>query len=326
MIDSYPSSNTSSFLTLNPADGLNADLPGPSSTYIPREASPLLPDLRRASEDSDDSDDEVLTQLPIYLSPSLHPNLHLLQYPLNHRSLSVPTWAMDRGKHISARVKEGVGRVEVEIPVDAGADVWREDRARDLGFVLDVDAVNGTRKGEEVEGGYGFGGRGAVTGTEKEKEKKKKRRKEEKWGDKVRLRSEVVPNATGYYSGIIHDGESLLLSVRRIESDEVVGALHLHPISKLLQMRTSLSYLDDHDVRLRERAPLNRERNGDDEEGEKEERRPKANGTAGRRPARPVKVSSTLTSIERRAAAALGGRKQEADDLPAVVVTRRRGE
>jgi len=108
-------------------------------------------------------------------------------------------------------VKEGVGRVEVEIPVDAGTDVWRDDRARDLGFVTDVGGVNGD---EAVEGGYGFGGRGLENGNgpEKEKEKDKEKRKgrrarkEEKWGDKMRFRSEVVPNATGYYSGIVHDG------------------------------------------------------------------------------------------------------------------------
>ena len=93
--------------------------------------------------------------------------------------------------------------MEVEIPVDAGTDVWRDDRARELGFVLDVGAGNG----EAVEGGYGFGGRG--TEREKEKEKTRKKGKEEQWGDKLRLRSEAVPSATGYYSGIVHDGEEV---------------------------------------------------------------------------------------------------------------------
>jgi DNA-directed RNA polymerase-3 subunit RPC5 len=97
-------------------------------------------------------------------------------------------------------VKERVGRVEVELPVDGTAEVWRDDKAREMGFVTDVNA-NG--HGDDIVGGYGFGGK------EKEKDKRKKSaKKEEKWGDKARLRSEVVPNATGYYSGVVHDGES----------------------------------------------------------------------------------------------------------------------
>jgi hypothetical protein len=35
-----------------------------------------------------------------------------------------------------------VGRVEVEVPVDAGQSVWREERARDLGYVQDVNELN----------------------------------------------------------------------------------------------------------------------------------------------------------------------------------------
>ena len=167
-IDSYPSPQTSSGLVLPLTEPLDADLPGPSSLFIPRLRSLPLPDFPPDSDSDADTEDEIVARLPIYLSPALHPNLHLFQYP-----------------------------------VDAGTDVWRDDRARELGFVLDVGAGNG----EAVEGGYGFGGRG--TEREKEKEKTRKKGKEEKWGDKLRLRSEAVPSATGYYSGIVHDGEEV---------------------------------------------------------------------------------------------------------------------
>lgn len=185
------------------------DAPGPSSTYIPRQPSPPLPDLssRPFPPNDDDEeleeDDEVIAKLPIYLSPSLFPHLHLFQFPLSHKSLSPSTWARDRGKNISTRVKEKVGRVEVEIPVDGGESVWRDERARDLGFVMDVNAVNG--HAEDPVGGY------AAKSKEKKKEPKKK--KQEKWGDKTRYRSELVPNATGYYSGVVHDGESRFLDM-----------------------------------------------------------------------------------------------------------------
>ena len=174
--------------------------------------------------------------------------------------------------------------MEVEIPGDAGPDVWRDDRARDLGFVTDVNATNGM---EDVEGGYGFGGRGTEKEKEKEKKKKEKKRKEEKWGDKVRLRSEVVPGATGYYSGVIRDGEpeSLLKFGIRLMND--IGALHLHPISQLHQLRTSLSYLDDYDTQIRERAISRKEREEQGENGG--EKKPKVSGAA-QAPNRTTKV------------------------------------
>lgn len=197
------------------------DVPGPSSTYFPPAepdplaapsstagpsgagpsssahpstsaagaagappASPTLPSLA----DADDPDDEVVSALPVYISPALGAHLALFQYPLQHRSLRVPQWAADRGKRITSRVKETVGRVEVEIPVDADTRVWREDRARELGFVPEAVSSNGHR---EEEGG------------------KKKKEKDARWGDKMRLRSEVVPTKEGtYFSGIVHDGES----------------------------------------------------------------------------------------------------------------------
>jgi len=216
---------------------------GPSSTYIPRHPSPPLPSFKREKypghdHDSDDSDDEVLTTLPIYITPSLSPNLNLFQYPLHHRSLLPPTWAKDRGKFITARIKEKYeGRVEIEIPVDEGGDVWRGEKARDMGFVMDVN------DGEDIEGGT-WGRR------DKEKEGKggkKKNRIEkapERWGEKMRLRSEVVPNAPNYYSGVIHDGE-LDHILYYYQANICVGALHLHPVNKIMQFRTSLQYVDE---------------------------------------------------------------------------------
>lgn len=48
-------------------------------------------------------------------------------------------------------------------------------------------------------GGYGFGGK------EKDKKGREKvlKKKEEKWGDKMRLRSELVFNVIGYYFGVV---------------------------------------------------------------------------------------------------------------------------
>lgn len=268
-ITSYPEARESDGPHLSASDAHPTvhDLPGPSTTYIPRQPSPPLPDLKTrsfpvvdASDDEDDEDDEPIATLPIYLSPGLgEQGLDLHQYPLQHRDISVPTWARDRGKTISARVKEKAGRVEVEIPVDAGAAYWREDRASELGFVVDVNGDDGP------VGGYGFGGK------EKDKKGREKvpKKKEEKWGDKMRLRSELVPNATGYYSGVVRDGKCMRL-YGLICTDAVTGALHLHPISRVLQFRTSLGYLDDVDQKSRSRRLANGAVNGAGDSDEEE--------------------------------------------------------
>lgn len=191
---------------------LPSDPPGPSTAFIPREPSPPLPNLRserfppEPEDDGDSSDDEVIATLPIYLSPAIHPDLHLYQFPLQTRSLVAPTYARDRGKGITARIKERAARIEVEIPVDAGSDVWRDDRARELGMTHDMGNGNG------VVGGYGFGGRGGedddMNGGASSKKKKGKAKDEKRWGDKIRLRSEAVPSTTGYYAGVVQDGMS----------------------------------------------------------------------------------------------------------------------
>ena len=222
----------------------NLDVPGPSTTYIPRQTSPPLPDLRytafppneQSDHSDDDEEDEVIAQLPIYLSPNLYPNLNLYQYPLLLGSLATPTWAKERGKSISARVKEQTGRVEVEIPVDEQPRFWRDERATELGFIPNIHA-----NGDDIEGGYGYMNKADG----KKKPGRKKSVKMEKWGDKRRLRGEIIPNAPEYYSGIVHDGGSSECSGTEFCADLLEGALHLHPISRLVQFRPTLTYLDD---------------------------------------------------------------------------------
>jgi DNA-directed RNA polymerase-3 subunit RPC5 len=74
------------------------------------------------------------------------------------------------------------------------------------------------------------------------------------------------------------------------------GALHLHPVSKVMQFRTSLAYIDEIDVKNRERA--GRKRGGDDDD--EEESKPRAAAPAV--PIRPGarKVSLKPTMIESR--------------------------
>lgn len=83
----------------------------------------LRPPHTHTHDGFDDDDDEILATLPVYLHHTVAPSLQLFQYPLQHRSLRVPAWAAERGKRITARVKEASGRVDVEVPIDADPKV-----------------------------------------------------------------------------------------------------------------------------------------------------------------------------------------------------------
>lgn len=207
-VDPYPEPKNDIGDELMPEQAQPHDAAGPSTTYIPpqeepaRPPSPDLPILHTRpfppEEDGDESDDEVLATLPIYMSPALFPTLNLFQYPLRTDTLAPPEYAQARNKLITTRVKENVGRVEVELPVDEDLNYWRRERAEELGFVRDMNEDD-----SGVVGGYGFGGRG-----DKEKDKGKGKKKDKShWGEKMRLRSEPIPNETGYYTGVVQDGK-----------------------------------------------------------------------------------------------------------------------
>jgi DNA-directed RNA polymerase-3 subunit RPC5 len=182
----------------------DSDNPGPSSLFIPRSPSPALPDLRSkpfppdaaeaAAYDSDD-EDEVLAVLPVYISTQLSNQLHIYQYPLHTQSrpLQAPLYALDRAKNITVRVKEQVDRIEVEVPVDRGEDVWRTDEATQMGFVPAEDDP------EQVVGGVGYDGSAAQA---------KKKKKREAWGENMRLSSQVMPRHTPYFAGVVVEGMS----------------------------------------------------------------------------------------------------------------------
>jgi DNA-directed RNA polymerase-3 subunit RPC5 len=158
--------------------------PGPSNGHTdpaPTETSPPATppvELEIPSDlfDDLDPDDEIAYTLPVYMTQTLSPALSLFQYPLHHRVPQVSEWAAARGQSVTARMKEHVDRFELEIPIDMRPEVWDEERAEGLGFAPEDSGKKG--KGRE-----------------------------EGWGSKMRLRSEPVPEVTGYWAGIVHDGE-----------------------------------------------------------------------------------------------------------------------
>ncbi|KAI0068406.1 hypothetical protein BV25DRAFT_1818816 [Artomyces pyxidatus] len=152
-----------------------------------------------------DDSDPIVSVLPIHLSNSLAPNVHIHQFPLLNRPLQVPPSAALSGKRIRARLKPNTRRLEIHIPADTRAEVWNAEKSKELGAGRLEDDKE---KNQDV-------------GKVKLKEGEEPRLSE------IRLRSEDIPHTGAYMLGIVRDGH-----------------LHLHPISETHQMRPTLTYLD----------------------------------------------------------------------------------
>jgi len=164
------------------------------------------------------SDDPIISVLPICFSNSLTPHVHLHQYPLLTRPLQVPPSAAASGKRIKARLKPGVKRLEVHVPVDTRKEVWNAERSKELGSAR---AVDDRERNQDSAGEKGKG-----KGKERERERERDGGDEHRLSE-IRMRSEPVPHTGAYVLGIVRDGK-----------------LHLHPISETHQFRPTLTYVD----------------------------------------------------------------------------------
>lgn len=168
-------------------------------------------------------EDRVVSIIPVHFSDTLVPGVHLHQYPLLNRPLHVPPSATASGKRIRARVKPGVRRLEVHIPVDARPEVWNTERSKDLGAARATDDKE--RNQEPIQKG-------------------KQREVEEHRLSEVRLRGEAVPHNGAYVLGVMRDGASLNCVDPAHSLTVYSGVLHLHPISETYQFRPTLTHID----------------------------------------------------------------------------------
>ncbi|KAJ2742763.1 hypothetical protein GGI20_004240 [Coemansia sp. BCRC 34301] len=76
-------------------------------------------------------DDEIVAEIPIYLTRRLAKNLHLLQYPQKN-SQAKP----GELKPSVARFKPIHGQIEMDIPLDVTSAMYSKERGRDLGVGL----------------------------------------------------------------------------------------------------------------------------------------------------------------------------------------------
>ena len=137
-----------------------------------------------------ETDDRIVSVLPVHLSNNLAPNLQLYQFPLLNRSLEVPPSAATSGKRIRARLKPTARRLEVHVPVDHRPEVWNTEKSRELGAGRLEDDKEKTQVG------------GA-----------KLKEGEEPRLTEVRYRSEEVPHVGAYLLGVVRNGELLVYFV-----------------------------------------------------------------------------------------------------------------
>ena len=129
-------------------------------------------------------DDQLVSVLPIHFSNALAPNVHIHHFPLLTRPLQVPPTAAASGKRIKARLKPGVRRLELHVPVDTRPEVWNAERSRDLGKARVEDDKEKNQALPQV----------------------KQREGEEPRLAEVRMRSEQIPHSGAYVLGIVRDG------------------------------------------------------------------------------------------------------------------------
>ncbi|KAG0171062.1 DNA-directed RNA polymerase III subunit RPC5 [Apophysomyces sp. BC1034] len=162
--------------------------------------------------DTSDDEDEVLSEIPVYLSNKLSKYLYLFQYPMRSMPFN------ERNGPCAARVKPHAKMVELEIPLDIRSDFYNRERGEDFAMGMNDKTIKTAydRRMEEHE-------EEQMMGHSYNRNKKK----EEELLDKMTLTSTVVPTQTQYLVGVLHQDE-----------------LHVTPIRSMVQMRTGFSYID----------------------------------------------------------------------------------
>lgn len=133
-----------------------------------------------------EEEDEVVATIPIHYSENLAPFIHMHQFQLSTRALSVPPSAAIAGKKISARCKPEVRKYEIHIPNDVRPDVWNQSRGMHLGAArYDEDREEAAMHDAKFP----------------EKQQNEMRLSE------TRLLSDSVPHSGAYVLGVMRDSE-----------------------------------------------------------------------------------------------------------------------
>lgn len=209
------------------------------------------------SEPDSDPDDPLVSVLPVYLTPALSKHLALLQYPHRPPAYHTPYPLLppslrpdpeneDMGirsarDRISARYKPKVGQLELSVPMEVREGKLKQrfnpERSEQLGQgQMDTDLTeNGTKV--QPKAAQGAAGR------------KKKEDVFEKGSDKplerMTLSGEAIPDQTWYACALLRDSMHYFFDMQRTSLILAVpDEVHLTPLTRTVQMRAHLHYLD----------------------------------------------------------------------------------
>ncbi|GJN91621.1 hypothetical protein Rhopal_004644-T1 [Rhodotorula paludigena] len=212
-----------------------------SSTPQQSDGSSEGSDDDEDEDDEDDDEDPIVRRLPVYYNPSFLESLCLLQYPdrpPHHDSAHPllppalrPDWSRDPSPSVGrlqAQYKPHTQHLEVTLPMERHAERWNDDHAKRYaeGVVEDRDRER-ERQLEAKNKGKGRRKRRDGAG-EDEDEARYREEKESRRLDKMVYASSGVPEVTSYLIGVVKN-----------------DALHLNPVNQTLQLRPSLTYLDN---------------------------------------------------------------------------------
>ncbi|KAF8931085.1 hypothetical protein BGZ47_000249 [Haplosporangium gracile] len=145
-----------------------------------------------------DEGDELVKEIPVYLSQRLAKYLYLFQYPV--RAAALP-YSEGSGPS-KARIKPLSQLIELELPVDTNASQYNKERGEELAMGMNDKALR--------------------TALDDEPDDDEKR----ELLDKQTLVSSLIPNATNYLAGVLRNDEMHLTPV--------YGAVQLRPSFKYL--------------------------------------------------------------------------------------------
>lgn len=128
-----------------------------------------------------DEGDELVKEIPVYLSQRLAKYLYLFQYPV--RAAALP-YSEGSGPS-KARIKPLSQLIELELPVDTNASQYNKERGEELAMGMNDKALR--------------------TALDDEPDDDEKR----ELLDKQTLVSSLIPNATNYLAGILRNGKGL---------------------------------------------------------------------------------------------------------------------
>ncbi|KAI9269017.1 DNA-directed RNA polymerase III subunit Rpc5 [Phascolomyces articulosus] len=164
-----------------------------------------------------DDNDEVLAEVPVYLSNNLSKFLYVFQYPLRNAAFD------SRSGPVAARIKPRAKMVELDLPIDTRSSYYSTERGEDFAMGMNDKKIKTAydKRMEEHEEEQMYGRSSAS-------------KKEEELLDRMTFSSTEVPAQTKYVVGAMRDGE-----------------LHLTPIRGTIQMRPAFKYIDKIDEKFK---------------------------------------------------------------------------